>query len=77
MLRSHASSTVSASLPAPSRWRSVSRCTNLLAALSEDEPDASHVEALLEQVNSTGISLDKVTLGLRFERPSSVRRRHS
>ncbi len=58
-------------IPLPARFQMAVDFTlheDLMAALSADEPDASQVQALLEQVNRTGILLDKVTLEFAFRR---------
>lgn len=58
-------------IPLPARFQMAVDFTlheDLMAALSVEEPDACHVQALLEQVNRTGIRLDHVTLEFAFRR---------
>jgi hypothetical protein len=58
-------------IPLPARFQMAVDFTlqeDLLTALSVDEPDASQVQALLEQVRRTGIQLDNVTLEFTLRR---------
>jgi hypothetical protein len=58
-------------IPLPARFQMAVDFTlheDVLAALSKDEPEASQVQSLLEQVNRTGILLDKVTVEFAFRR---------
>ncbi len=58
-------------IPLPARFQMAVDFTlheDLMAALSVEEPDACHVQALLEQVRRTGILLDMITLEFTFRR---------
>jgi len=58
-------------IPLPARFQMAVDFTlheDLLACLSADEPHASQVQGLLDQVNRTGILLDNVTLEFAFRR---------
>ena len=58
-------------IPLPARFQMAVDFTlheDLLTVLSADEPHASRVQALLEQVNRTGILLDNVTLEFAFRK---------
>ncbi|MEK7751171.1 MAG: DUF3536 domain-containing protein [Acidobacteriota bacterium] len=58
-------------IPLPARFRMAVDFTlneDLLAALSEDDPDAEKVRGILEQVRRIGIEIDAVTLEFAFRK---------